>query len=784
MPTRKKTARKKKSRKWPRRSLLIALARIVVTGSFAAAFLLSPYCLYLSMKIEDRFSGRRWDIPSRVFSDTQVLMTGQGINIDAFRSKLKALGYRETPSKPRQKGEMKLSAQEIDIFLHDLKMPGLDRPGFPVRISVGSGEIKAIRTVPRGKNLPMIELEPEEVMLFYGDEHERRRLITLNQAPRHLINAVLAAEDNSFFSHYGLDPFGIMRALFVNLLHGGIVQGGSTITQQLAKNYFLTSQRTMGRKLNEMLIALIIETKYEKNQILEMYMNEIYLGQKGSASINGFGEAAFFYFGRQVGDLTLSECAVLAGLIKSPGQYSPFAGKKNCTQRRDAVLAAMAENGMITDAELKAAQQADVRTAAYSPANKKAPYFMDHLAQQLRDMYPPEVLSGMGLSIYTTIDMQVQTAAEQALARGLERLEKAQPRLRREDAGKKLQGAVVVMDPKSGAIKALAGGRDYGASQFNRITQARRQPGSAFKPFVYLSGLDVCTPATILSNEPRTMKSGGRQWTPKNYEDIPEAQLTMRESLARSVNLTTIDLAMRAGLSRIIRTARQFDFSTPLAPTPSMVLGASEVIPLELARAYCAFASGGVLPVPFTLKKVIDENGAVLALRHMSAKRVIPQDKAYIMNSLLRSVVTEGTARGLAGRGFTQPAAGKTGTTNDSRDAWFVGYTPDLLALVWVGFDGGDSIRNTGASAALPIWADLMRSVPQCLSGAWFSMPEGVIVKTVCKESGQLARGGCCPLKAEEVFLADRAPSEICTLHQCGPVSEIIDRVKNFFNPF
>jgi penicillin-binding protein 1B len=288
----------------------------------------------------------------------------------------------------------------------------------------------------------------------------------------------------------------------------------------------------------------------------------------------------------------------------------------------------------------------------------------------------------------------------------------------------------------------------------------------------------------MLSNEPRTMTVGGRQWEPKNYEDIPELRLSMRESLARSVNLATIDLAMRTGLGRIITTARLFDFSTPLTPSPALALGSCEVIPLELARAYCALASGGVLPVPFTLKKVVDENAVVLALRHMSAKRIIMQDKAYIMNSLLRSVVTDGTARGLAGRGITLPAAGKTGTTNDSRDAWFVGYTPDLLALVWVGFDDGESIRNTGATAALPIWAELMRSVPQCMSGSWFKMPEGVITKTICKESGQLAREGGCPQQIDELFLASLVPAETCSLHQGGTFSGAMQKVKNFFKPF
>lgn len=780
MPPKKKKQKKTPlKKKKPPRSRLLLLTRIALTSAIAAALLISPYCLYLSWKIDQRFSGRRWDIPSRVYSDTAILRAGQGIRIDLFTDKLKALGYRETATRLRNKGDMQVSGSTIDIFLHDLSMPGLKRPGFPVRITTGGGEIRSIAALPAKRPLDMVELEPEEIMLFYGDEQERRRLITIKEAPENLINAILAAEDKHFFQHHGLDPLGIARAMLINLWHGEIRQGGSTITQQLAKNYFLTSRRTIGRKLNELLIALIIEAKYTKSQILEMYLNEIYLGQKGSASINGFGEAAYFYYGKKVGNLLLSESAVLAGLIKSPGRYSPFADKKAAAERRDFVLKAMRDNNMITGSDLQAALQAPVRPAAYSPTNKKAPYFMDYLSQQLHDMYTRDVLRGLGLSIYTTLDMQVQAAAEKALTRGLERLEKGQPKLRRTDRSKQLQGAVIVMDPKSGAIKALVGGRDYSISQFNRITQARRQPGSAFKPFVYLAGLDLFTPSTLLSNKERTMTIAGRQWSPKNYDAVPELSLTMRQALARSVNLATLDLVDRVGISRVITTARQFGFSTKLTPTPSLALGASEVLPLELARAYCAFASGGVLPSPLTLKKVVDENNTVLALRHRRAKRIIGRDKAYIMNSLLRSVVVEGTAKGLAAQGVTVPAGGKTGTTNDSRDAWFVGYTPDLLALVWVGFDNGDSIRNTGASAALPIWAELVRCVPQCTTGSWYSMPRGIATKDVCKESGQLANKGSCPLYTE-VFLESRVPSATCSIHQPG----LIQKIKKFISPF
>jgi penicillin-binding protein 1B len=340
---------------------------------------------------------------------------------------------------------------------------------------------------------------------------------------------------------------------------------------------------------------------------------------------------------------------------------------------------------------------------------------------------------------------------------------------------------MVVMQPQTGYILAMVGGRSYGESQFNRITQSRRQPGSAFKPFVFLSGLDQFTPASILSNAPISYERDGRLWKPENYEPMTEETVSLRQALAKSVNRATVDLSMQVGLDRIIETALRFGFSTPFHPFPSLSLGASEVIPLELARAYCAFASDGVLPFPLSLKAVFDEKGEILERRHMNIERVTSPEKAYMMNSMLRSVITDGTGRSLTGMGISFPVCGKTGTTNDFRDAWFVGYTPDILALVWVGFDNGDPVQTSGSAAALPIWAEFMKSVPQQNSGGWFTMPPGIVRLNVCPKSGQIATQRC-PETVEEIFLSDLVPREICALHRMSnPFEQILRGVKDLF---
>jgi penicillin-binding protein 1B len=740
------------------------------------------YGWYLAAHIEQRFSARRWSVPSRVYSDTTLLYPGQRINPDLLKDKLGALGYRNVSRPPEKKGELQISPDAITIFLHDLKTPWNNRTGFSVRIAVSESTIESIVGTADGTVVPILELEPEEISLFFGSERERRQLISIQEVSGHLIHAVLAAEDSRFYQHPGIDIRGILRALFTNLRHGSIRQGGSTLTQQLAKNYFLTPARTLRRKFKEVLISLIIEFKYEKEEILEIYLNEIYLGQKGPVAINGVGEASYFYFGKSVKELNRVEAATIAGLIKAPNHYSPYLDEGRCLSRRNWVLEAMHTKGWLSPEDLRADLKAPVKTVGYAVDGKKAPYFVDYLEQQISTLYHPEDLSSLGLSIYTTLDSQVQAAAENALVKGLQRLEHIKPELRRDDPAQKLQGAVIVMQPGTGYILALVGGRNYTVSQFNRISQARRQPGSAFKPFVYLSGLDKFSPSEMLSNQPRTYTVDGKTWEPHNFEPVTRYTVSLRNALTMSYNLATVDLAMKTGLDHVVDTALKFHFSTPLKAYPSLALGAFEVIPLELARSYCVFAADGVQPYPLSLKGVADENGKTLEQKHLQIERLIPPQKAFMMNFMLQSVVTAGTARSLKNRGIFWPVAGKTGTTNDFKDAWFVGYTPDILALVWVGFDNGDPILATGASAALPIWAELMNSIPQYISEAGFTVPPGVEKRTICDVTGLLANQNACPQPVDEYFLAEKIPTEQCALHNKSGLQNLIQGVKKLFN--
>jgi penicillin-binding protein 1B len=760
-----------RTRKTMRTLMFTLLALLIVAASVAA------YCLSLSVEIDKRFSGRLWSIPSRVFSDTSLLYPGQKVDKASLRRKLERLGYRKVDHKPLTKGEMFLTGSVWELFLHDLQVPHSKREGFPVKLVFKGNRLDSMVQTEAQSPVPLVELEPELLMLFFGPEREQRQLVSLKEVPPWVVHAVLAAEDTRFYNHPGVDPLGVLRAIYTNLIHRGIRQGGSTITQQLAKNYFLTPEKTLSRKFKELFLALTLELKYPKNEILEIYLNEIYLGQMGSIAINGIGEASLFYFGKPVGQLTLNEGAVIAGLIRAPNIYSPYVDKNRSQVRRNAVLQAMYQQHWISREQLKDAVTGPLLPSGYEHDERRAPYFVDYVSQQLGGLYPPDALTNLGLSIYTTLDTDVQAAAEKALLKGLKRLES-----RGGEGKKKPEGAVLVMQPKTGYILAMAGGRDYRLSQFNRLTQGKRQPGSAFKPFVFLAGLDRLTPASLLSNQTKTYQVGGQPWKPHNYSPMAEKQVTMRTALAKSINIATVDLAMKAGLDQVLKTAASFGFSTQLMPYPSLALGSFEVIPLELARAYCAFADDGMLPHPLSVKEVVDEGNNVVERRNMTIQQVTTPAKAFLISSMLRSAVEEGTGRPLRNLGIDFPMAGKTGTTSDFRDAWFVGYTPDLLALVWVGYDQGDPLPGSSSEVTLPIWAELANEIRDHFSGDWFKTPPGVVTADICTQSGELAVPNGCPNTRKEFFLEENAPKEPCPLHRTiNPLDRIFRSVTDFF---
>jgi len=776
---RKKTTRKKSRHHKPsiKRRIAFSAFKLGICTVLLLTGVLALYTLYVSGQVQERFAGRRWSIPSKVYSDTTLLYPGQPATAALLQSKLKSLKYRSSKHLPDAPGEYRMpSRNTLEISLRPLTVPGRKRPGFPVRITLADGHIQSIRDLLNDQPLYTLEIEPEEIMLFFGSRHERRELIALDSIPMHLIHAVLAAEDHRFYEHVGIDPIGILRALIINVRHGEVRAGGSTITQQLAKCYFLTPQRTFLRKFKELCIALSMELHYSKDEILEIYLNEIYLGQKGSVSISGIAEASKFYFGKPAESLSIAEAATIAGIIRAPNRYSPYKHAERSRSRRNDVLNSMLKNNWLNSEDTHKAIETPVQTAGYEIRPRTAPYFMDYVARQLHELYSPEALADLGLTIYTTLDMNVQRAAKQALDRGLKRLEAQFPNLKNPVPEKKLQGAVIVMQPRTGAILALVGGRDYGTSQFNRITQARRQPGSAFKPIVYLSALDSLTPATMLSNELTEYDLHGRLWTPDNYDDSAPPKLLLRDALALSVNRPAVAAAMQTGLDNIITTARAMGITSTLEPYPSIALGAFEVNPLELARAYCCFAADGLLPYPRALSLVADDQDHILDQRHMEIKRATTPAKAFLISSLLQSVVSDGTARSLGARGITFPTAGKTGTTDNYRDAWYIGFTPDIVALVWVGFDDARSTHTTGAGAALPIWSELMLAIPQHISGSWLAQPPGITSLTICMQSGLLADSRACSQTREEYFLAENQPDQTCEL--CRSAGQ--GRIKKF----
>jgi penicillin-binding protein 1B len=605
--------------------------------------------------------------------------------------------------------------------------------------------------------------------------------VPLATMPRHLVQAVLAAEDHRFYEHAGVDLRAVGRAIWVNLRRGELVQGGSTLTQQLVKNLVLTPKRTWERKLQEAALALVIERRYGKDEILAAYLNGIYLGQHGGFAVYGVGAAARSFFGKEADRLTLGEAATLAGIIRAPNTYSPIQHPDRARERRNVILRRMKDLGLLDERGLAQAAKEPIAVQRGTAIGALGPYFADWVRAQVEQVQPADESSSAGLRIYTTLYPVLQRAAEAALARGLDRLEGQYRALRRSDPGARLQGALVALDPRTGEIRAMVGGRDYGQSQFNRAVRARRQPGSAFKPFVYLAALGHgprgeppnFTPASLVEDRPLTIGSGRTAWTPRNYENRYEGTVTVRRALEQSLNAATVWMAETVGYDAVVRAAREAGFTSPLEPVPALVLGSFEVTPLELASAYAPFASGGERTPPTGLRAVVDREGGVSKPR---AERIpaLQPDEAFLITHLLKGVIDRGTGASARALGVEGPVAAKTGTTNEGRDTWFVGYTPRLVVLVWVGFDQRDVLRLSGAQAALPIWADFMRTALDVVPPTLFEPPTSITFRDVDAGNGALGTAWC-PVVIREAFLAATEPRESCPEH--GPAAA----VRSFF---
>ncbi len=746
--------------------MVLALVLAIVGGG---------YLLILDREVVGRFEGKRWRLPSKIYSDTFSLYPGAPFPAAHIRNRLRRLGYQSSKQRPPRKGEYRVGKGFMEIHLHDFRYPDGEFEGFPVRIETAKGAVTRLldlRGEPPGKEIDSVDLEPELIAGLFEQVWEERKLVSLSEVPEYTKNAVIAIEDCRFYEHFGLDFPSIARALLADIRAGAIVQGASTLTQQLVKNFYLTPQRILSRKIKEALMALLLELHYTKQQILEAYLNEIYFGQKGAQGVYGIGEAAEFYFGKSVRKLTLPESAFLAGLIRSPNIYAPHKDVAKIRKRRDRVLKRMWELGMISEDQYDKAVKAPVVVRAFRPQRNDAPYFVDYLVKELEKDYSLDILTSEGLRIFTTLDVEMQNEARRSVRKGLKRLEASTPSLKRTGPkGPKqvLQACLVAIEPQTGFIRAMVGGRDYKTSQFNRVVQARRQPGSLFKPVVYATALErngrgpSFTAASILRDEPIHIRYGGKTWSPRNFNNQFYGRVTVRTALENSLNSATVWLSQRVGLDRIIETARRLGITSPMEPAPSLALGAFETEPLEMASAFGAFANHGVLARPRAVKKVLDKEGALLERRPMELEQAVSPQVAYVITSLLKGVIERGTARSVAGK-LGVPAAGKTGTTNDYRDAWFAGYTPRLAALVWVGFDEPRSIGRTGSQAALPIWADFIRRASAWLVTEDFVPPPGVVFRKIDRLSGLLATASCTDT-IREVFIEGTEPQEPCPLH-------------------
>jgi penicillin-binding protein 1B len=723
------------------------------------------YYLKFNVMVDRKLAGERWQVPARLYARPLVLRTGMPMTVRSLVGVLNGLKYEEKDDVPAAPGEFAVGARTVTFTARGVNPPEA------VLVTIEKDQIKEMRGLSTKRNYASLTLEPALITYLFDETREKKRTVHYEEYPDHLIKAVLAIEDRRFFTHPGLDPFRIVGAAVRNIQAESYIQGGSTITQQLVKNFFLTPEKSFRRKAQEALLAFVLERRANKKDILELYLNEVYLGQVGSFSISGVGEAARMYFHKDVGNLTLAESALLAGMIQSPNPYNPYRHSKRATERRNQVLRAMMEAGFVDEATAQAAMTQAVRVENASLDTSDAPYFVDLVKQQLHDNFKAEDLATQNLAVYTSLDLSLQSLAQEVMTEGLAKVDKM---IRRKDHPP-VQGALIALEPSTGAVLALVGGRDYSQSQYNRATTARRQPGSTFKPFVYLAAFEntfddpaqpPLTPATVVEDAPTVFLFGRQEYAPQNYENDYKGYVTLRTALAHSLNNATVKVAEIVGFERVAHLWNdRLGMPDKVQPYPAVALGAFEATPLELAAAYNILANMGLKVPPVTVLGVEDEKGNTVGPGYKAPQRAARPESTFLVVNMMRGVINNGTAAAARSMGFMADAAGKTGTTNDLRDAWFAGFTPDLLCVIWIGFDDNTPTGLSGARAALPLWVDFMKGAQAGGRGQRFPVPSSnVIFVDVDKQTGQRATPAC-PQVISEAFVAGTEPHEYCAAH-------------------
>jgi penicillin-binding protein 1B len=789
-PSRKPAPSSKKKRKtrwwqWPWFSTIwsrVLLGVGILLFITCSVVLINAYYRFSRM-IDRKISGEVFQNTAQVYSTPLTLFPGQTVRPLDVTEYLRKSGYTEKGKGASRIGEFQISTEGLEIAPHADSYYGAGGPR--VLVEFNKRAISRITDLS-GKNLLVsYDVEPQIITNFFDKTREKRRLITYEDVPQVLREAVLSIEDRRFFEHRGFDPIGMLRASFVDLVRWERAQGASTITQQLVRSFWLTPQRRAIRKLKEIYMSIILETRLSKEEIFTLYANDVYLGQRGSFSINGFGEAATAYFGKDIKSLTLPEAALIAGLIQTPNRYNPNKYPDRALQRRNVVLQSMLDTNSITREQYQAALRSPLNVIPTSNDASDAPYFVDLIKDQLLEKYSEKVLLSEQYKIYTTLDLELQRFAVQAVKEGAKNvdqilakkrqrklnLKKGEPRPEiRIDANDRVQACLVALDPHTGEIRALVGGRDYGSSQLNRVVYAKRQPGSVFKPFVFAACLNsaltgsepLITASTIVLDTPTVFEFDDKTYEPNNYGEKFYGPVTLRKALTKSLNVATIKFAEMAGLQNVVTLAREAGMNDKLLATPALALGAYEVTPLEMARAFTIFANSGVRVEPVFIKTVRETKGNVLEQSELKTKEVLDPKIAYLMTNLMEGVINHGTGARARGLGFTPPAAGKTGT---SHDGWFAGYTNGLLCIAWVGFDDNRELGLDGATSALPIWTEFMKKAvaarPWLANSAFVPPGEGITTVQIDVNTGLIASPECQEITVE-YFIAGAEPKQFC----------------------